>query len=159
VLCYISKRFKWSLVQTGLLLSLQALINIILFLAILSGISYILTSLSRSAYSILGLCFHLSTTSKDLILVCISLIIQITDAFLLAVSAFPSAISDSGQETVIPITLAIGGLVIYTLGLGFENFCRSLITTLVDQQHVVRLYAVMSVIDTLGSSITAPGLA
>jgi hypothetical protein len=97
--------------------------------------------------------------SKDLILARISLIIQIIGTFLLALSAFPSPIGDSNQESPLPITLAIGGLVIYTLGLGFQTFCRSLITTLVDQQHVARLYTVISVIDTLGSSITAPGLA
>jgi hypothetical protein len=159
VLRYISKRFSWSLAQIGFLLSLRALINIVLFLLILPGISYFLTSSSQSAYSIPGLRFNLSTTSKDLVLARFSLIIQIIGVFLLAMSAFSSPIGDSDLQSVFPLILAIGGLIIYTLGMGFSAFCRWLIATLVDQEHIARLYAVLSVIDTVGASITGPVLA
>jgi hypothetical protein len=159
VLRYISKRFSWSLAQTGFLLSLRALINIVLFLAILPGVSYILTSSSKTTYSMPGLRFNLSTTSKDLILARLSLIIQITGTSLLALSAFSSPVGDSNRESLFPLILAVGGLIIYTLGIGFSEFCRSLISTLVDQEHIARLYAVLSIIDIVGASITGPALA
>lgn len=159
VLRYISKRFSWSLAQTGFLLSFRALINVVLFLAILPGISYILTSSSKTTYSIPRLRFNLSTASKDLVLARLSLIIQITGTFLLAMSSFSSPVGDSNQESLFPLILAIGGLIVYTLGMGFSSFCRSLISTLVDQEHIARLYAVLSVIDIVGASITGPALA
>lgn len=159
LLRYFSKRFSWSLAQTSFILSLRALINIVLFLVILPGISYILTSSPKTKDSITCFRFNLSTSTKDLALARISLIIQIAGAFFLALSAFPFFIGGSHQETILAAVLAITGLVVYTLGMGFHGLCRSLITTLVDQQHVARLYAVISIIDTLGSSITALGLA
>lgn len=159
VLRYISKRFSWSLAQTGFLLSLRALINVVLFLAILPGVSFILTSSSKTVYSIPGLRFNLSTASKDIVLARFSLIIQITGTFMLALSAFSSAIGSSNQESLFPLILAIGGLVVYTLGMGFSAFCRSLISTLVDQEHIARLYAVLSVIEIIGASINGPALA
>lgn len=159
VLRFISKRFSWSLAQTGFLLSLRALINVVLFLAILPGVSFILTSSSKTAYSIPGLRFNLSTASKDLFLARSSFIIQIMGIFLLSLSAFSSPIGDSNQESPFPLILAIGGLIIYTLGIGFSAFCRSLISTLVDQEHIARLYTVLSVIEVVGLSITGPVLA
>jgi hypothetical protein len=159
VLRFISKRFEWSLAQTGFLLSLRALINGILFLAILPGVSFILTSSSKTAYSIPGLRFNLSTASKDLVLARFSLIIQIMGIFLLALSAFSSPIGDSNQESPFPLMLAIGGLIIYTLGIGFCAFCRSLISSLVNQEHIARLYTVISIIETVGTSVAGPGLA
>jgi len=159
VLRYISKRFSWSLAQSGFLLSLRALINVVLFLAILPGVSFILTSSSKTVYSIPGLRFNLSTASKDIVLARFSLIIQITGTFMLALSAFSSAIGGSDQESLFPLVLAIGGLIVYTLGMGFSAFCRSLISTLVDQEHIARLYAVLSVIEIIGASITGPALA
>jgi hypothetical protein len=159
VMRYISKRFSWSLAQTGFLLSLRALINVILFLAILPGVSYILTSSSSTAYSLPGFRFNLSTASKDIILARFSLVVQITGLFLLAVSAFSSPIGYANQESILPLILAIGGVIVYTLGMGFSAFCRSLISTLVDREHIARLYAVLSIIDTVGTSITGPALA
>jgi len=159
VLRFISRRFSWSLAQTGFLLSLRALINIVLFLAILPGVSFILTSSSKTAYSIPGLRFNLSTVSKDLALARFSLITQIMGTFLLALAAFSSPIGDSNQEGLFPLVLAIGGLTVYTLGMGFSAFCRSLISTLVDQEHIARLYAVLSIIEIIGASINGPALA
>ncbi len=159
VMRFISKRFSWSLAQTGFLLSLRALINVILFLAILPGVSYILTSSPSAAYSIPSLRFNLSTASKDLILARFSLVVQIIGVLLLALSAFSSPIGDSSQDNILPLILAIAGIIVYTLGMGFSAFCRSIISALVDQEHIARLYAVLSIIDTVGASITGPALA
>jgi hypothetical protein len=159
VLRFISKRFSWSLAQTGFLLSFRALINIVLYLAILPGVSFILTSSSKTAYSIPGLRFNLSTASKDLALARFSLITQIMGIFLLALSAFSFPFGDSNQEGLFPLVLVIGGLIVYTLGIGFNAFCRSLISTLVNQEHISRLYAVLSIIEIIGASINGPALA
>jgi MFS-type transporter involved in bile tolerance (Atg22 family) len=49
------------------------------------------------------------------------------------------------------IGIVIVGLITFSFGAGFESLCRSLITSLVDQDHTGRLYAVISVVDTLGA--------
>jgi hypothetical protein len=159
VMRYISKRFSWSLAQTGFLLSLRALINVILFLAILPGVSYILTSSSSNAYSIPGFRFNLSTASKDMTLARFSLVGQIAGLFMLALSAFSAPMGGSNQQSILPLLLAIAGIIVYTLGTGLSALCRSLISTLVDQEHIARLYAVLSVVDIVGASITGPTLA
>lgn len=56
------------------------------------------------------------------------------------------------------IGLTIFGLIVTTLGTGYSAFARSLITTLVDQQHVGRLFAAVSAVDTLGSLAAGPSL-
>lgn len=163
VLRYISKRFHWPLAEAGILLSVRAFINLILLLAILPLISHILISpksLSHS-YHRLRSCnfsfrFNYTTSQKDLLLARASLLFMILGATLLALSAFPSAPHyDPPHDNNLPITLAILGLIIYTLGMGFHSFIRSLVTSLVDDMHVARLYSVISVIQTLGGFGTA----
>jgi hypothetical protein len=57
------------------------------------------------------------------------------------------------------------GLIVYTLGTGFQPVVRSLITHLVESHHasnksdIGRLYALISVIEGLGSLIAGPGMA
>jgi hypothetical protein len=133
--------------------------NLILLLAILPFLSHILTSPTKSRYARLALRFHLSTQAKDLLLARLSLVLQIIGFVFLGVSARRSPARDTDSETAIPIFLAMTGLMVFTLGTGFSSLCRSLITTLVDRQHVARLYAVIAVIETLGALIVAPMLA
>jgi hypothetical protein len=156
---YISKRFSWTIAQTGPLISLRALINLILFLAILPFLSHILTSPTKSRYIPQALRFNFSTQAKDLLLARLSLVLQIVGVSFVGLSAFRSPASGIDSETVFPILLAITGLIVFALGMGFSALCRSLITTLVDQQHVARLYAVIAVVETIGSLIMAPMLA
>jgi MFS-type transporter involved in bile tolerance (Atg22 family) len=57
----------------------------------------------------------------------------------------------------LPLTLV--GLVIYTLGTGFVSLVRSLITSLVDAEHVARLYAIIAVVETSSALVAGPMVA
>lgn len=149
---YISKRYGWTLAQAGLVLVLRAAVNILLLLAILPVFSYFLTSTfnpdasnSRLSRILKPFRFGLSTREKDLILARISLLITVGGFALLAFSP--------------TVSVAILSMAVFTLGTGFSALARSLITTLVDQQHVARLYAAISVVETFGSFAGGPLLA
>ena len=131
---YISKRFSWKLYQTGFLLSLRALVNIILLLGIIPLISHILAKR-----------FHYSPKAKDLLLA------QVSAIFLVAGAAIVAASPN--------VVFTIFGLLTWTMGTAFTSLCRSLITTLVDKQHVGRLYSVIAMVETVGGLIAGPSLA
>lgn len=131
---YVSNRFHWELRQVGFLLSLRAFVNFILLLAILPGLSRYLIR-----------CLHYSPTEKDLFLARFSVIVLVVGALLIAISP--------------TIILTIVGMVVFTLGTGTVALTRSLATTLVDQEHVGRLYAAIGLIETCGSLAAGPALA
>jgi MFS family permease len=131
---YVSVRFLWSLSQAGYLLSIRALINIFVMLGLIPGLSHYLTRK-------LGL----SSKDKDLLLSKFSVIFLVFGAFLIAASP--------------TVGFTIIGLMIWTLGTGFVSLTRSLITTLVDEHHVGRLYAAVSIVETLGALSAGPLLA
>lgn len=131
---YVSKRFDWTLSKAGFLLSLRAFINILLLLIIIPIFSHVLVKR-----------LHLSSKAKDLILARVSVIILIIGALLIAASP--------------TIGLTIIGLIVWTLGTGYVALTRSVITTLVDQQHVARLYAAIAIVETAGALAAGPTLA
>jgi hypothetical protein len=131
---YVSNRFSWTLGNAGYLLSLRALINIIVFFAILPGLSYFFVSR-----------MHFSSRKKDIVLAKLSIVILITGAIIIASSP--------------TVGLTIIGLMIWTLGTGFSSLTRALITTLVDQQHVGRLCAAISIVETSSTLVAGPTLA
>jgi MFS family permease len=57
------------------------------------------------------------------------------------------------------IGLALFGLVIYTLGGGFAPLTRALITTLVDKEHIARLYAAIAVVEVTTALAAGPSIA
>lgn len=57
------------------------------------------------------------------------------------------------------IGLTIFGLIIYTLGEGFVALTRALITTLVDKEHIARLYAAIAVVEVTSALAAGPALA
>lgn len=128
---YFSNRYGWKLREVGFLLSLQAAINIILILVILPALSHYL--LTRCLYS---------PKSKDLILAKVS-------AVMLAFGALGLAMAPS-------VSTGIIGLTLWTLGTGFPAIARSLITTLVDQHHIGRLFAIIAIIELLCYMAAAP---
>ena len=130
---YISTRFQWKLREASFLLSLRALVKLMLVLAIIPLLS-----------SIMIQCLGFSSYRKDLFLARFLIIVLVIGALLIA---------SSGTTE-----LTIFGLIVQTLGTGYSSFARSLITTLVDQQHVGRLFAAISVVETLGSLIAGPSL-
>ncbi len=131
---YISDRFSWTLRQAGYLLSLRALINILLFFIVLPFLSHVLTCH-----------FHFSFHDKDLLLARISILILILGACIIALSP--------------TVELTVAGLVVYTFGTGYVGLARALITECVDKEHVGRLYAAISIVETTGSLVAGPALA
>jgi len=149
---YVSKRYSWTISEANFLQSLRAGVNIFLLLAILPLLSHFLTSTpksntatSRLSHVLRPFQCGLPTRNKDLILARVSLAFLIMGFALLAFSP--------------TVPLAITSMVVFTLGTGFSSLCRSLITTLVDQQHVGRLYAAISVVETVGGFAGGPILA
>lgn len=57
------------------------------------------------------------------------------------------------------VGVGICAMIVWTLGAGFSSLTRSLITTLVDQQHVGRLYAAISIVETTGMLVAGPIMA
>lgn len=133
-LLYISKRFSWELSQVGFLLSLRAFVNFILLLIIVPAVSHYMTE---------GL--YLSPTAKDLFLARASAILLVVGALLIAASS--------------TVVFTIVGLVVWSLGTGFDALSRSLITTLVDREHIAQLYAAISIVETAGALAAGPTLA
>lgn len=131
---YISKRFLWKLAQTNYLYTLRALVTLVLLGVIIPAVSYILTER-----------LHFSPRNKDLAIARVSVALVVAGSLLIAFSP--------------TIGLTILGLVIVTLGAGFISLVRSLITTLVDKEHIARLYAGIAVVETTASLIASPALA
>lgn len=131
---YISTRFSIPLSHASLILSLRALINILLLLLFIPTLSSLL--IKRFAYS---------STHKDLLLARISSLFLICGALIIAIS--PS------------LGLTICGLVVYTLGTGFVSLVRSLITGLVDQKYVARIFALIAVVETSSALVAGPAVA
>ncbi|RDL37535.1 uncharacterized protein BP5553_04968 [Venustampulla echinocandica] len=128
---YISKRYSWEIREVGFLLSIRALVNIVLLLAIIPLLSKFL--MDR---------LHFTSKGKDLILSRFSVLMLAAGATVVGISP--------------TIGLGVVGMIILTLGTGFASLTRSLITTLVDKQHTGRLYAAISVVETLGALIAGP---
>jgi MFS family permease len=131
---YISNRFHWKLRQTGFLLSMRALINFVLLLALLPGLSH---------YLIKHL--HFSSMEKDIVLARSSVLVLIVGALMISIS-----------PTVIWTIIGIG---VFTLGTGTVALTRSLVTSLVDQEHVGRLYAAIGLVEICGALTAGPTLA
>lgn len=130
---YISNRFSWKLRETMLLLSLRALVNILVLLAFIPLLSTFL--IKKMGFSSKG---------KDLLLARFSIIVLAIGSFVIAASP--------------TIGLTIFGMIIWTVGTGYESLTRSLITTLVDKEHIGRLYSIITVVETVGALIAGPTL-
>lgn len=126
---YISAQFSWPLSRAGYLTTMRAVIVILTLLVFLPALSKLATR------------YYRSSTSIDLRLARISILFYIIGGVLVAI---PN------------ITIAIMGLIIFSLGAGFSSLCRSVLTSLVDQQHTGRLYAMVSMADTIGAFLAPP---
>ncbi|SPO05441.1 uncharacterized protein DNG_08128 [Cephalotrichum gorgonifer] len=133
---YLSKNLGWSLSDAGMALTAQVAANIALYVFVIPSLSRLLTSPQ--------LPFRLSPTMKDLYLARASGTLLAIGALLLA---FPSAIA------------AVGGLMIFTLGLGFGTLCRVLVTALVDSNQTARLYTIISILNGAGELSSGPAIA
>ncbi|KAI1148904.1 major facilitator superfamily domain-containing protein [Nemania diffusa] len=135
---YVSKRYGWDLSQAGLLLSLRAGVNIVLFTVILPLIINFLLAKTHAA-------------TRDLWIGQASIVLMTIGVFIMAASG--------------TATFLIIGLIVYTLGTGFPPIIRSLVTFLVDSHHesqtsdIARLYALISIMEGIGSLVAGPGMA
>lgn len=150
---YISKRFDWPLAKTSYLVSVRAAVNIIVLLLILPFLSRVLTSTSTSQtrrHISFSLRRNLSSQHKDLFLARMAIIFLVAGTILSVFSAFRS---------VFALGLAIAGMMVFTLGTALPSMCRSLLTSLVKAQQVGRLFAIIAIVETIGSLLCAPALA
>ncbi|KAG9240674.1 major facilitator superfamily domain-containing protein [Calycina marina] len=132
---YASKKYNWTLAQAGLLISLRASVNITLFAVILPFIMNFTLS-------------GLSPPLRDLWIGKASVVLLVLGTSILFLS-----------QTVF---LMIIGLIVFILGMGFVPIVRSLVTYLVECHHasdIGRLYALISVMEGLGSLVAGPGMA
>jgi hypothetical protein len=134
ILQYVSVRYNWTISEAGFLLSLRAGISIILFTVVLPLLTRLL--LMHGQFS--GL-------NKDLLLAKGSII-------LLAVGYIALALAPSASS-------AMCGVILTALGTGFPSLMRSLVTSIIEPQRVVQLYALITMFEMLGYLVSGPVLA
>ncbi|WEW59684.1 hypothetical protein PRK78_005163 [Emydomyces testavorans] len=134
LLLYVSTRYSIPISQAAFSLSVSAGGNIFLLLILLPLSSRYLTKT-----------LHFSPSAKDLYLSKISVVLLTIGCFAL------------GLSPTIPTMIA--GLIIYTLGCGFNPLCLSLISTFVEPRHAARLYSIVCLISMAGALIGGPLLA
>ena len=133
---YVSKRFEWSMSAAGYLLSVRSLVNIIVVLIVLPGLSKLLLS----GRVVKGL----SAGEKDKMLAQGS-------AFALAVGFLLLA----GPTMPVVVT----GLIVKTLGAPLPSLCRSLAAYHTNAQNTSKLQTVIGITETIGLLVSAPALA
>lgn len=132
----ISKRFHWTLAQTGYLFSVKGIIMVVV-LALMPFFSSFLTSPRLGKY-------QLSIFKRDLRLAQLSLVFLIVGSILM------------GGESLAEV---ITGLVVSTFAIGIDSLAKSLIASYVDKEHTSRLYALTGMTETAGRFFGAPSLA
>lgn len=131
---YISKHFKWRLGETSLLLSPLGVLNLLILIT-LPKISDLLVS-PRFGYT---------TFAKDLLLTRISTIFIVVGALIEGFSPH--------------VVLFLFGLFITTFGAADSPLARATVSHYVDAQYTSRLYALIGMVEVLGSFIGGPALA
>lgn len=131
---YISERYGLSLARAGFVISIKSAATIIAYMVILPGASWLLQQK-------LGL----SDPRKDLFLARGSIIVLSLGFFIVAWS-----------PTVASVTV---GFVVSTMGRGYGNLIRSLVTSLVPARFTGRMYTMITVIETFGLLLSGPLLA
>lgn len=131
---YVSKHFGWRLAETSLLLSPLGVLNLIVLVA-LPKVSRILVS-PRFRFTIFG---------KDLFLTRVSTLIIILGALIEGFSH--------------NVVLFLIGLFIGTFGAADSPLARATVSHYVDAEYTSRLYALIGMVEVLGSFIGGPALA
>ncbi|GJC90754.1 MFS efflux pump atnC [Colletotrichum liriopes] len=133
---YISKNFGWTLAQTSFLLSPLGLGHL--------GILLLLPWISKAIVDPRGR-FRRTGFGKDALLAKASYLLAAGGALIEALS----------REIVVFLV----GLVVGTFGSASAPLARAMITEFVAPEHTSRLYALTSMVDTLGSPLGGPVLA
>ncbi|OLN86939.1 putative membrane protein C14C4.07 [Colletotrichum chlorophyti] len=133
---YVSTNFGWTLAQTSFLLSPLGFLHL--------GILVLLPSVSKALINPRGR-FRCTGFGKDALLAKASYVMITAGAILEALSR--------------EIVGFLVGLVVTTFGSASNPLARAMITEFVDPEHTSRLYALTSMVDTLGSPLGGPVLA
>lgn len=128
---YIPIRFGWTLEQTGMVLGVRTGLNILVLLIFLPLLSNFL--LSRQ-----------DERDRDMVLARISALLLVAGQVVFACA--PEAAT------------ACAGLAVLTLGTGLPSLCRAVLTRLVDQGEVGRLFGVLAVFEMTGFLCCGVGL-
>ncbi|CAK7206552.1 hypothetical protein SEUCBS139899_009348 [Sporothrix eucalyptigena] len=159
----VSKRFGWSLAQTGYLFSFRGIVTVVVLALIPVMSKYILMGSKDQNHKRRGL--GLTENAKDLLLARTSLVCLVVGNILMAASA--------------SLATLVVGLVLSTLAVGFGSMTRSLITHYFleeakqssghnsasstgensDDDHTSRLYSLTGMVETFGSVLAGPLLA
>ncbi|KAI7553027.1 hypothetical protein KC331_g1507 [Hortaea werneckii] len=134
LLQYVSERYNWSIADASYLLSFRAGAQMVYFLFVLPAVDSWL--LHRACWPAKAKDFWLAKLS-----ICLLTISFVAFAF-------------APRASVIAL-----GLLLYTLGTGFNTFARSLVSVLVEPTMIGTLYTMISVMDTLGSLSAGPFVA
>lgn len=132
ILQYASKRFSWSMGEASLLLSLKGLINLVLLLFILPGISGQLQK-------------RLAPAEKDLLIAQGSSALLVLGFTIMALASHPNVFSI--------------GVSILALGGGFYAALRSLASALVPETQVGLLNTTIGFVQGVGGVVAGPALA
>jgi len=132
----ISKRFHWTLAQTGYLFSIKGILTVVV-LAAMPFFSSFLASPRLGKY-------RLSIFKRDLRLAQLSLVFLIVGSILMGGETLPEVIT---------------GLVVSTLAIGIDSLAKGMIASYVDKEHTSRLYALTGMTETAGRFFGAPSLA
>ncbi|KAJ5623363.1 MFS transporter [Penicillium lividum] len=131
---YISERYDMTLARAGFVISIKSVATVATYILLLPGASWLLQKQ-------LGL----SDTRKDMVLARGSIVVLSIGFFIVAWSP--------------TVAMATVGFLISTLGRGFGNLIRSLVTSLVPPEFIGRMYTMITVIETFGILISGPLLA
>lgn len=131
---YVSKHFGWKLADTSLLLSPLGILNLV-----------ILGGLPKVSDILMSPRFRMTAFGKDLLLTRIS-------TCLLIVGAMVSGFSHS-------VVMFIFGLFISTFGAADSPLARATVTHYVPPEFTSRLYALIGMVEVLGTFIAGPVLA
>jgi MFS-type transporter involved in bile tolerance (Atg22 family) len=131
---YISKHFKWKMADVSLILSPMGILD----LAILAG-------LPRFGDTLMSPRFRMTAFGKDLFLTRISTLMLVLGAFWQGLS--PNAV------------MFFLGLFIETFGAATSPLARATVTHYVQPEYTARLYALIGMIEVIGSFIGGPVLA
>jgi MFS transporter, PCFT/HCP family, solute carrier family 46 (folate transporter), member 1 len=133
---YFSKRFGWTLAETGYLLAMRGGLVMFVMGLLLPGLSKLLTSGG----------FHIRLTAyrKDLFLARASAIVLLLGILFIAGPSVASVIL---------------GLVVITFSAGLGPLCRSLVANYVEQTQISRMFTFISIVETIGGLPAGPILA
>ncbi|RDI82394.1 hypothetical protein Vi05172_g7742 [Venturia inaequalis] len=130
---YMSVKFHWPISQTSYIISIRAIVQIAILVAVLPYLHHIFTK--RVAIP----------ATADLYVARTSVTFLITGALAMGLAAYAPSFMIA--------------LIVFSVGSGFTQAMRSFMTSLVPQHEIGLLYTVMAIFDSIGALTATPLLA